>query len=182
MKRNCGLWYMGLDKTWVFDRAPHLLARTDENSIALLHPGFLLKSKIARVKKSSVSNAAQKVKPKYDSALDPRARRGTPLIALVRSLTTVPDSAFDPVNGLLRKEWLGEARPQLFFPNGEMQEYVKMKSTPAGFDPLFFWWLRGDKGIKNSFGKIKIQRLVCCCLAEVAREERIVASLYGARR
>lgn len=170
---------MGGDKTWVLDHAPHL-ARTDENNEALLHPGHYTKAKPPRAKKSS-SSSSHKEKPKYVPALDIRARRGTPIIALVRSLATVPDSAFDPTDGTLRKKWLGEARPQLFFPDGEMQEYVKIKSIPAGFDYPFFRWLRGDGSVKNCFTKERIRRIVNRCLTEVARNERVFAS-YGVRR
>lgn len=82
---------------------------------------------------------------------------------------------------MLRKEWLGEVRPQLFFADGEMQEYVKIKNIPTGFDYPFFRWLRGDTSVKNWFDKDKIQRIVCKCLAEVARDERVFAS-HGVRR
>lgn len=75
MKRNCGLWYMGLDKGFVLDHAPHLLARTEENSIALFHPGLLPKSKITRAKKSSSSTTANKVKPKCRFELAPHGLR-----------------------------------------------------------------------------------------------------------
>ncbi|KAE9970439.1 hypothetical protein BLS_004900 [Venturia inaequalis] len=54
-KRN-GLSYKGNDKSFVLNHAPHRIAKTAQNSTALLHPGIYLKAKRARVKKRSAAS------------------------------------------------------------------------------------------------------------------------------
>lgn len=155
---------MAYDDEFTLEHSPHSIARTEENSVARLHPGQMIKYKPP--KKANNSTTARVI-----PANDHRSRRGTPLMALILSLQTVPDSAFDPVSGLLKREWLHEARPQLFYPDGKMQEYVKTKTTPAGFDYSFECWLRGDMH-NNCFTKAKVQIIVQKVQREIVRKER----------
>lgn len=152
-KKNLGELYCGGDKDFLLEHAPQIILRTNENNKAKLHPGRMIKYTSRSVKKTTTSE-------KKVVHSDYRSRRGTPLIAVIRSLATVLDSAFDPVSGNLRREWLHEARPQLFHPDGSMQEYVKTKKRPNGMDDCFFAWLKGEANQDNIFSKKQVEGIV----------------------
>jgi hypothetical protein len=150
------------DNEFLLEHSPHCIPRTENNNKAHLHPGQTLIFRRSRTKSES--------KAKSDS----RSRRGTPLIALIRSLATVLDEAFDPIFGNLRREWLHEMRPQLFHKDGSMQEYLKVKDKPAGMDHSFFLWLKGDAKQTNEYSKERVKEIV----RRVEFDQRMLA-IYG---
>jgi hypothetical protein len=152
------------DYEFLLEHSPHSIRRTPEDQKAVLHPGRILKFKAPRKQTPTPVTRPNSLK-------DAKTRRGTPLIALIRSLATVPHDAFDST-GKLRREWLHEARPQLFHKGGVIQEYVKIKDRPCAMPFHFFSWLRGDDVDRNIYTKADVEWIVRVVMRETAVMER----------
>lgn len=66
----------------------------------------------------------------------------SPLHSFLPTLLNPPDEAFDK-NGFLRALWLYEARPEMFTPEGWLQDFVVLKHQPRGISDDFWNWLVG---------------------------------------